>query len=145
MLCFCIFTLTLRLYWCLIVAIVHVLFCSLYCWQTAKEQRSEAAMSIEVKWKLNCPILSFLSDVSLLSLSLCICLSFPLPPAVCSAALFNLIPVGLRVVAIQGVKSGFYIAMNGEGMLYSSVRRSPFFGSSRTVRLCTCVCRRHVY
>lgn len=37
------------------------------------------------------------------------------------AALFNLIPVGLRVVAIQGVKSGFYIAMNGEGMLYSSV------------------------
>lgn len=38
-----------------------------------------------------------------------------------SAALFNLIPVGLRVVAIQGVKSGFYIAMNGEGMLYSSV------------------------
>ncbi|XP_035994035.1 fibroblast growth factor 12 isoform X3 [Fundulus heteroclitus] len=34
--------------------------------------------------------------------------------------LFNLIPVGLRVVAIQGVKSGFYIGMNGEGMLYSS-------------------------
>lgn len=40
------------------------------------------------------------------------------------AALFNLIPVGLRVVAIQGVKSGFYIAMNGEGMLYSSVSHS---------------------
>lgn len=36
-------------------------------------------------------------------------------------ALFNLIPVGLRVVAIQGVKAGFYIGMNGEGFLYSSV------------------------
>lgn len=50
---------------------------------------------------------------SFLSVSPCV------PPL--SAALFNLIPVGLRVVAIQGVKSGFYIAMNGEGMLYSSV------------------------
>lgn len=47
------------------------------------------------------------------------------PPPLCPAALFNLIPVGLRVVAIQGVKSGFYIAMNGEGMLYSSVRNNP--------------------
>lgn len=45
--------------------------------------------------------------------------SLSVPPL--STALFNLIPVGLRVVAIQGVKSGFYIAMNGEGMLYSSV------------------------
>ncbi|GCC36714.1 hypothetical protein chiPu_0015212 [Chiloscyllium punctatum] len=36
------------------------------------------------------------------------------------AALFNLIPVGLRVVAIQGVKSGLYVAMNGEGLLYNS-------------------------
>ncbi|XP_016343101.1 fibroblast growth factor 12-like [Sinocyclocheilus anshuiensis] len=34
--------------------------------------------------------------------------------------LFNLIPVGLRVVAIQGVKAGLYMAMNGEGFLYSS-------------------------
>uniref|UniRef100_A0AAZ1X595 Fibroblast growth factor n=1 Tax=Oreochromis aureus TaxID=47969 RepID=A0AAZ1X595_OREAU len=40
-------------------------------------------------------------------------------------SLFNLIPVGLRVVAIQGVKSGFYIAMNGEGMLYSSEVFTP--------------------
>uniref|UniRef100_A0A4W3H126 Fibroblast growth factor 11b n=1 Tax=Callorhinchus milii TaxID=7868 RepID=A0A4W3H126_CALMI len=32
-------------------------------------------------------------------------------------ALFNLIPVGLRVVAIQGVKCGLYIAMNSEGYL----------------------------
>ncbi|KAM8850050.1 fibroblast growth factor 12a isoform 6-T6 [Spinachia spinachia] len=39
--------------------------------------------------------------------------------------LFNLIPVGLRVVAIQGVKSGFYIAMNGEGMLYRSEMFTP--------------------
>lgn len=38
-----------------------------------------------------------------------------------SAALFNLIPVGLRVVAIQSVKTGLYIAMNGEGHLYTSV------------------------
>lgn len=36
-------------------------------------------------------------------------------------ALFNLVPVGLRVVAIQGVKSGLYVAMNGEGYLYTSV------------------------
>ncbi|XP_075763402.1 fibroblast growth factor 11 isoform X4 [Pelodiscus sinensis] len=34
--------------------------------------------------------------------------------------LFNLIPVGLRVVAIQGTKSGQYIAMNAEGYLYTS-------------------------
>ncbi|MED6236872.1 hypothetical protein ATANTOWER_015444 [Ataeniobius toweri] len=61
---------------------------------------------------------------------LCLCLFVPpclglnlLHPA----ALFNLIPVGLRVVAIQGVKSGFYIAMNGEGMLYSSVVTGLFF------------------
>ena len=38
--------------------------------------------------------------------------------------LFNLIPVGLHVVAIQGVKASFYVAMNGEGYLYSS-RSSP--------------------
>lgn len=38
-----------------------------------------------------------------------------------SLALFNLIPVGLRVVAIQSVKTGLYIAMNAEGHLYSSV------------------------
>lgn len=40
-------------------------------------------------------------------------------------ALFNLIPVGLRVVAIQGVKTGLYIAMNGEGYLYPSVSNMP--------------------
>lgn len=34
--------------------------------------------------------------------------------------LFNLIPVGLRVVAIQGVKAKLYLAMNGEGFLYTS-------------------------
>ncbi|KAM6893880.1 fibroblast growth factor 14-like isoform 2-T2 [Xenentodon cancila] len=37
-----------------------------------------------------------------------------------NSTLFNLIPVGLRVVAIQSVKTGLYIAMNGEGHLYSS-------------------------
>ncbi|KAK1900304.1 Fibroblast growth factor 12 [Dissostichus eleginoides] len=35
-------------------------------------------------------------------------------------ALFNLIPVGLRVVAIQGVKAGLYVGMNAEGFLYTS-------------------------
>ncbi|KAM9726190.1 LOW QUALITY PROTEIN: fibroblast growth factor 12-like [Dama dama] len=34
--------------------------------------------------------------------------------------LFNLIPVGLRAVAIQGVKASLYVAMNGEDYLYSS-------------------------
>ncbi|XP_030193093.1 fibroblast growth factor 12 isoform X2 [Gadus morhua] len=34
--------------------------------------------------------------------------------------LFNLIPVGLRVVAMQGVKAALYLAMNGEGYLYTS-------------------------
>ncbi|GCB76577.1 hypothetical protein scyTo_0017485 [Scyliorhinus torazame] len=37
-----------------------------------------------------------------------------------NSTLFNLVPVGLRVVAIQGVKSGLYVAMNGEGYLYTS-------------------------
>uniref|UniRef100_A0A8C6SRX1 Fibroblast growth factor n=1 Tax=Neogobius melanostomus TaxID=47308 RepID=A0A8C6SRX1_9GOBI len=37
-----------------------------------------------------------------------------------NSSLFNLIPVGLRVVAIQSVKTGLYIAMNGEGLLYTS-------------------------
>ncbi|KAJ1086941.1 hypothetical protein NDU88_000136 [Pleurodeles waltl] len=39
--------------------------------------------------------------------------------------LFNLIPVGLRVVAIQGVKAGLYVSMNGEGYLYSSEIFTP--------------------
>lgn len=37
------------------------------------------------------------------------------------AAVFNLIPVGLRVVAIQGVQTKLYLAMNNEGFLYTSV------------------------
>lgn len=36
-------------------------------------------------------------------------------------AMFNLIPVGLRVVAIQGVQTKLYLAMNSEGFLYTSV------------------------
>ncbi|XP_038615779.1 fibroblast growth factor 14 isoform X1 [Tachyglossus aculeatus] len=42
-----------------------------------------------------------------------------------NSTLFNLIPVGLRVVAIQGVKTGLYIAMNGEGHLYTSELFTP--------------------
>ncbi|KAF7661361.1 hypothetical protein LDENG_00263450 [Lucifuga dentata] len=34
---------------------------------------------------------------------------------------FNLIPVGLRIVAIQGAKSGLYLGMNSDGYLYASV------------------------
>eukprot|EP00063_Salmo_salar_P053462 XP_014028297.1 PREDICTED: fibroblast growth factor 14-like isoform X2 [Salmo salar] len=37
-----------------------------------------------------------------------------------NSSLFNLIPVGIRVVAIQSVMTGLYIAMNGEGHLYTS-------------------------
>lgn len=39
-----------------------------------------------------------------------------------NSAQFNLIPVGLRIVAIQGSKTGFYLAMNSDGYLYTSVR-----------------------
>lgn len=38
--------------------------------------------------------------------------------------MFNLIPVGLRVVAIQGVQTKLYLAMNSEGFLYTSVSAS---------------------
>ncbi|MCI4387951.1 hypothetical protein PGIGA_G00080020 [Pangasianodon gigas] len=34
---------------------------------------------------------------------------------------FNLIPVGLRIVAIQGAKTGLYLGMNSDGYLYTSV------------------------
>ncbi|CAI5791545.1 fibroblast growth factor 11 [Podarcis lilfordi] len=43
-----------------------------------------------------------------------------LPPPAEFTTLFNLIPVGLRVVAIQSTKSGQYVAMNAEGYLYTS-------------------------
>ncbi|XP_057176402.1 fibroblast growth factor 13 isoform X2 [Triplophysa rosa] len=38
---------------------------------------------------------------------------------------FNLIPVGLRIVAIQGAKTGFYLGMNSEGYLYTSENFNP--------------------
>ncbi|KAM4620235.1 fibroblast growth factor 13b isoform 1-T1 [Polymixia lowei] len=40
-------------------------------------------------------------------------------------AVFNLIPVGLRVVAIQGVQTKLYLAMNNEGFLYCSEHFTP--------------------
>lgn len=40
--------------------------------------------------------------------------------------MFNLIPVGLRVVAIQGVQTKLYLAMNSEGFLYTSVSLPAF-------------------
>uniref|UniRef100_A0AAY4B041 Fibroblast growth factor n=1 Tax=Denticeps clupeoides TaxID=299321 RepID=A0AAY4B041_9TELE len=42
-----------------------------------------------------------------------------------SYAVFNLIPVGLRVVAIQGVQTKLYLAMNNEGYLYTSEHFTP--------------------
>ncbi|XP_034082632.1 fibroblast growth factor 11 isoform X2 [Gymnodraco acuticeps] len=38
---------------------------------------------------------------------------------------FNLIPVGLRIVAIQGAKTGLYLAMNSEGYVYTSEHFTP--------------------
>ncbi|MFT7796051.1 fibroblast growth factor 11-like [Arapaima gigas] len=38
---------------------------------------------------------------------------------------FNLIPVGLRIVAIQGTKTGMYLAMNSEGYLYTCEHFTP--------------------
>ncbi|KAK0151365.1 Fibroblast growth factor 13 [Merluccius polli] len=38
---------------------------------------------------------------------------------------FNVIPVGLRIVAIQGAKTGLYLAMNSEGRLYTSEHFTP--------------------
>lgn len=38
---------------------------------------------------------------------------------------FNLIPVGLRIVAIQGAKTGLYLAMNSDGYLYTSEHFTP--------------------
>ncbi|KAF3836889.1 hypothetical protein F7725_004353 [Dissostichus mawsoni] len=43
---------------------------------------------------------------------------FVIPPVV--FVQFNLIPVGLRIVAIQSTKTGLYVAMNSEGYLYTS-------------------------
>ncbi|XP_072286502.1 fibroblast growth factor 13 isoform X2 [Pyxicephalus adspersus] len=42
-----------------------------------------------------------------------------------SYTLFNLIPVGLRVVAIQGVQTKLYLAMNSDGYLYTSEHFTP--------------------
>lgn len=51
-----------------------------------------------------------------------IALTPPLPSLFYFAVQFNLIPVGLRIVAIQSTKTGLYVAMNSEGYLYTSVR-----------------------
>ncbi|XP_033991790.1 fibroblast growth factor 13a isoform X2 [Trematomus bernacchii] len=40
-------------------------------------------------------------------------------------SVFNLIPVGLRVVAIQGVQTKLYLAMNSDGFLYTSEHFTP--------------------
>ncbi|XP_036692991.1 fibroblast growth factor 11 isoform X2 [Balaenoptera musculus] len=50
---------------------------------------------------------------------------------------FNLIPVGLRVVTIQSAKLGHYMAMNAEGLLYSSRRsgRSWYLGLDKEGRV----------
>ncbi|KAM8813745.1 fibroblast growth factor 11 isoform 3-T3 [Rhynchonycteris naso] len=50
---------------------------------------------------------------------------------------FNLIPVGLRVVTIQSAKLGHYMAMNAEGLLYSSRRsgRAWYLGLDKEGRV----------
>uniref|UniRef100_A0A672YQS8 Fibroblast growth factor n=1 Tax=Sphaeramia orbicularis TaxID=375764 RepID=A0A672YQS8_9TELE len=55
--------------------------------------------------------------------------------------MFNLIPVGLRVVAIQGVQTKLYLAMNSEGYLYTSVSVS----FTVFVRDCVSVCLSSLY
>ncbi|XP_063042401.1 fibroblast growth factor 11a [Engraulis encrasicolus] len=42
-----------------------------------------------------------------------------------SYLLFNLIPVGLRIVAIQSTKTKLYVAMNSEGYIYASEHFTP--------------------
>lgn len=58
--------------------------------------------------------------------------------------MFNLIPVGLRVVAIQSVQTKLYLAMNNEGYLYTSVSFSANHSthpsqSAHTIRTFTTV------
>ncbi|GAA6076824.1 fibroblast growth factor 13b isoform X1, partial [Tachysurus ichikawai] len=53
-----------------------------------------------------------------------------------SYAVFNLIPVGLRVVAIQSVQTKLYLAMNNEGYLYTSVAPEEFKASISRVNGC---------
>ncbi|XP_045149359.1 fibroblast growth factor 11 isoform X3 [Echinops telfairi] len=50
---------------------------------------------------------------------------------------FNLIPVGLRVVTIQSSRLGHYMAMNAEGLLYSSRRsgRAWYLGLDKEGRV----------
>ncbi|XP_075416959.1 fibroblast growth factor 11 isoform X2 [Tenrec ecaudatus] len=50
---------------------------------------------------------------------------------------FNLIPVGLRVVTIQSTRLGHYMAMNAEGLLYSSRRsgRAWYLGLDKEGRV----------
>uniref|UniRef100_A0A8D3AVL8 Fibroblast growth factor n=1 Tax=Scophthalmus maximus TaxID=52904 RepID=A0A8D3AVL8_SCOMX len=55
---------------------------------------------------------------------------------------FNLIPVGLRVVAIQGVQTKLYLAMNSEGYLYTSVKPINMYF---TLLCCSPVAPLHFY
>lgn len=69
--------------------------------------------------------------ICLLSVRVCLSVWVSLP------AVFNLIPVGLRVVAIQGVQTKLYLAMNNEGFLYTSVGSdtlTPLLSLLQTIR-----------
>ena len=47
-----------------------------------------------------------------------------------------LIPVGLRVVAIQHEETGFYIAMNTDGMIFTTVKKFGFFHNKYIIHIC---------
>jgi len=51
------------------------------------------------------------------------------------STIFFLIPVGLRIVSIQHMETMLYIAMNGDGKLYSSVSKICFNLGSRKYKL----------
>ena len=89
-----------------------------------------ATSKVEMLLLTSCIMIYFLCLSVCLSVCVCLCVCLSVCLSVCLAALFNLIPVGLRVVAIQSVKTGLYIAMNGEGHLYTSVSHSLLFYST---------------
>lgn len=82
-------------------------------WLTSKS--SQPVFNLSIPFSLTPGTVCY-SSSSILSISLSMNFFWFHP-----TAQFNLIPVGLRIVAIQGAKTGFYLGMNSEGYLYTSV------------------------